>query len=616
MSSDKGSTITSLESVRANWNISTRSNSNKLYRLALLNAEELDVVSPHLAPGVSSRFLEGEPVEFVFDVNPKSIDVEEPAAVQIIPTQDGSQFVEHQGNIYKNILIAGTTGLRPNKRNTGLIPILGIPNPFAAPNTIENANSGLPPGEVSGFESLLKLRNLFRAYNDIKRDPNFASKVVMMWENGKEGEFYVVEPVSFKTRRDSSSPVTAMYEIQLRTIGKLNYFIFPRETDSRLNLTGVLSIPAQFNEIARKLNFALSTLASIPDNLVGVTQAALSTVIIPATRVFNNITSVSNAVGRAFTVPRNAVSLLSTSSLDLMVSLQRIEAERNAGNQRGTTTLHSTAWKAAKDIFRAAAQSFSIDSLYAEGAGEKFNTRNSAYFDPVTGAPRTGGSPTNLSEVATPGGTEIATVYNHDTIFTLALRLLGDAARWKELVILNNLKYPYVDVTGDGKDILRPTDQILFPSNFTGGTSAVVQDINKDETPLTKRLGRDLKLQSIQELSGIETFDLSINTKGDLELIDGVENLKQAVRIKFSTEKGSLPTHPRFGLSAPIGRKISIRSIIGFQVDTRTSLLQDSRISTVNGLNFSVDGNVLFIKASLGVVGTDNSVGVVLEARR
>jgi hypothetical protein len=47
-----------------------------------------------------------------------------------VPTQDGGQFVEHQGQIYKNIQITGTTGMRPNRKVWFFIPILGITNPF------------------------------------------------------------------------------------------------------------------------------------------------------------------------------------------------------------------------------------------------------------------------------------------------------------------------------------------------------------------------------------------------------------------------------------------------------------------------------------------------------
>src|SRR4051812_31690065 len=105
---------------RGNWSLQSQG----MYALALVN-----INSP--SQKLFTTLAAASAVEFVFKMNPKSLDLEEPASVIVTPTQDGSSFVEHQGSVFKNITIAGTTGLRPNKGQTAsIIPILGIPNPL------------------------------------------------------------------------------------------------------------------------------------------------------------------------------------------------------------------------------------------------------------------------------------------------------------------------------------------------------------------------------------------------------------------------------------------------------------------------------------------------------
>lgn len=608
-----GSTLTDIATVSRNWNITTRSRSAGLYALSLIDIDLTQTAQNFFggAGPASARLPADAPTEFIFSMNPKSMDLEEPASVQIVPTQDGSQFIEHQGSIYKNITISGTTGVRPDKRGTQIIPVLGIPNPFA---TLNNTNNNLPPGEVSGFEALLQLRNLFRAYFDAKRDPEIAHKVVMVWQNGREGEVYVVEPITFRTKRDSSSPISTNYEIVLRTIKRLDFPTL-EVTDSYAVRTGLDRLTERLNETIRIMTVSVNAATTLFDSTVGVAQATLNSVITPAQTVLNALSQVSNTAARAIAIPRNTVALLANSSLDLVQSLQRIPGEINAYKQEGISTQLSTAFNAYKNIFRKAAATYAEDTLYDQSAGAKFDTRTSAYNNPTSGPPRSGGSPTNLANVRAPAGTGITSVRSFDTIFSIAQRVLGDQARWKEIAILNGLSAPYIDVGGDGKTVLRPNDSILFPASAVD-TSSVEQDLTSSTTPLTRRLGRDLKLVSFESAGGITAFDLDTNNKGDAATIEGISNLQQAIEIKFSTEKGSLPTHPTFGIAAPIGSKATLRSITAFQLDARLSLLRDARIANVSRLNFRVDGNTLSINAAVEIAGIDDSLNISFEARR
>jgi hypothetical protein len=615
------STETDIELVAKNWSISTRAQSRGLYALALVDIERFSGTSGAAllgTKGLSNKSLalsdttHGFGGEFVFDVNPKQMDLEEPASVNIVPTQDG-QYVEHHGSIYKNITLSGTMGMRPTKRSgVSVLPFLGGPNPFAQPD-IDPANN-LPRGEKSGFETLLALRNLFRQYFDIKKSGE-AHKWVMVWQNGKEGEFYVVEPMVFRTRRQSGSPLTSLYEIQLQTIRKWDLQIQDRDTDVRRERTALMRFNERLNQYNRKLANALRVAENLVDRTATVAQATLNSVISPARTLFDGLTGVSRAATNGLAIPRHSVALLAQSALDLVEEIQQTDAAINAYKQQGIITQFSEVVDAYKNIFRTATSVYAEDSLFEQSQGSIYTRRGEAYRAPVTGKPRTGGSPTDVSNLRPAPATAPAEVGNQDTIFSLAQRLLGDQARWKELTLLNDLKAPYVDPTGDGINVLRPGDTILFPADTLSLPSGVETDTTEADS-IVKRLGRDIKLVAYEAAGGVVDMDMEVNSRGDLALIEGVPNMAQAVQIKFSTEQGTLPTHPRFGVALPIGSKAQVRSLVSFHMNLRASLLADSRISNINRLKFTLNGNVVNIHTELQIASADQSVAISFDARR
>lgn len=601
---------------RQNWRIATRGASRSLYALAIVDIKRFeDLTTTGLeASGLTLSGAAGKTAdrEFIFNMNPRSLDLEEPAAVIVIPTQDGGQFIEHQGQIYKNVHITGTTGLRPNRKETvaGIIPIppAGIPSPFSGSVDVETL---LPRGESTGFDDFIRLRNVFRNYYHLKTNPLQANRFVMVWQNGKEGEFYIVEPMTFRTRRDSSNPVTMQYDIVLRTIQRTDLHL-ALEVDTRRKRNSIQRLNERLTRITRDIAAAFRVAEGLIDNVVSIGQATINNILGPTRAVLGGLQGVTVASTRVFSVPRNSIALLARDSIGLFESLMGVATAYRA---EGILTQQVLAAAAYKIIGVQMGRVHSEDSLFSESIGRKFDDRVIAYSSQNNGIPTTGGSPLAMQNALVPTTTGTATVTTFDTIFTLAQRLLADQARWKEIVILNDLKSPYISETGDGIDVLRPGDTVLFPSGTPLPQSGVEQD-PEDTDPLTKRLGRDLKLTSFQVFGGLEDFDLAVNQQGDLDLVEGILNLEQAVRIKFSTEQGTLPTHPQFGIRVPIGSKSNIRSLIGFQLNARASLLRDSRIDEINDLRFSVDGNVLTVTADLQITEVDGGVAVSFQSRR
>lgn len=591
------STTTSVsDDLRKNWSISTPGRASNLYALAIM---PMSATSLDSTPSDSETFSK---LEYIFTVNPKSIDMDEPVAVNIQPTQDGSQFIEHQGSLYKTITIRGTTGVRPNANG-----------------------ASYKDGDATGFDDFMNLRNLFRNYMDIKRDPNLAYKYKMVWQNGKEGEFYQVEPISFRTPRDASSPITFNYEIQLRTIRRLEFVDKSHKDnqDSHKELTGIARFNERLSESSKRLSKSITDMKNNMDKLSTKSQVTVNRFLTNGTDVLNAVTNVITGATRVLGMPRSSISLLSRTAQEFFSELQDLDyAARGYGTTprpvtANTLTATSTVSHASKEFARSLTQIFNIDELYTDQDTSVIARRRSPYSDPALGNqfPRKSKDPTNVLNTVVSNSKRVATISGNDNIYSLAYRLLGDASRWKELVIANRLSPPYIDPTGDGRTVLRPLDPILYPAASTAADSSISPDLLVAD-PLVARLGRDIKLISYTELSGTVLLDLGVSNNGDLDITEGLSNIKQAIELRFSTEQGSLPLHPTYGVQAPIGSKMKIRTLVGWQINVRNSLLSDDRINAINKLAFDLNGNVLSVQANLTIADVNQSLAVNFDTRR
>lgn len=122
-----------------------------------------------------------------------------------------------------------------------------------------------------------------------------------------------------------------------------------------------------------------------------------------------------------------------------------------------------------------------------------------------------------------------------DTLQRIALRELGDAARWPELADANNLLPPYLtdDPTQAGpgpRVLLAGQDTIDIPGPAPAAPSGVA-----DPTDI---YGTDLLLQGGQLID---------DGNGDFATVTGPDNLKQALGGRIITDPGELLFHPAYG---------------------------------------------------------------------
>ena len=145
--------------------------------------------------------------DFMLPLNPQNISQTEEFSIGIRPTQRGT-VVSHNGVKYKTLKISGTTGLAPFKGVGGVYGETG--KAIAQPNTLKSC---------SGFEVFLEFRNWLKAYYEYKKNAKSAEakKVQLVWKNYKDGEFLLVEIISFTM--DRSVGFLYNYNIEAKILG-------------------------------------------------------------------------------------------------------------------------------------------------------------------------------------------------------------------------------------------------------------------------------------------------------------------------------------------------------------------------------------------------------------
>ncbi len=164
-------------------------------------------------------------------------------------------------------------------------------------------------------------------------------------------------------------------------------------------------------------------------------------------------------------------------------------------------------------------------------------------------------------------------VKQFDDIRRLAQQLLGDLHRWRELVAINRLEYPYIvsdPAQHLGKRVLRPGDRLLYPGRPVQQlTPASAQSAEADA------YGRDLRLSRDGHLVPIG---------GSLALVTGLENLEHALYRRINTPLGGLPAHPRtYGHLAKqyVGAVGEPESLTLIALEFERCIRRDSRVASV-----------------------------------
>jgi hypothetical protein len=120
---------------------------------------------------------------------------------------------------------------------------------------------------------------------------------------------------------------------------------------------------------------------------------------------------------------------------------------------------------------------------------------------------------------------------------------------------------------------------------------------------LEKSLGTDLRITP--------TFDLALGNNGDFQIVQGADNVAQAIVLKLGYEKGELIRNPTIGVGLGIGSKFPNLGVI--REDLIRSLTQDPRIDKVMNLQLNREGGSLTLTFDLKIKQVDIPVPVVIK---
>lgn len=568
------------------------------------------------------------PPEYFFEVPPRVQEISEPFSTSIVPTQRGGKYVESHGSIIKDIMIRGTTGLRPRKHRgpASGIPLIGQ----AVDNLTQQFQLGTGvraniaarrgrPEEQTGYDDIIFMRNIFRAYSDFKENNKASNHILMIWRNNRDDDSWIVEPKEFKINRTSSSPLTYEYQITLQTLAPITV-AFHKPTDplsAVLATRKVFSRVAEFQHSLRRSFLVVSTQIRRLEGLGVYAQTQLITPLINVTNGLGVIRYTGSTFGRRLKHNAEVLRDELDKAIDLLAGTPGVEPQ---------DALVRSLRRARITCARILVEPGVRETIGGEGGNrrERFSrsyTTGGDFTNDALKAPVTGGSSTFIGNSRTSDKVAQGVVYAGEDIRSIAGRLLNNRSSWHILVSLNDLTAPYITHNGVG-DTLKPGDLILYPTLDEGFAASGINVVSpkeaesKDTVPdLHQAYGRDLRLKSA-EVGGTDLADLYINQRGDFSTVVGIPNVGQAITVKLSTEQGELPVHPSFGASFPVGNKATPFAVSDFRIQTESTLYSDGRVRKINTLNFETNGDVLLLQANLTLTDKSDGLNVAIPIRR
>lgn len=600
-------------------------NISRYYSLFLLDVTDGTVPVEAWNPGPGDA---SQPLEFIFTVPPKAHEMLEPFAVNVAPTQNGGKYVEPMGSVLKEVRLSGNFGLRARAAN----PEDGI---------------RYSEEEVTGQDLLNRLKNFFRAYSDIVMHGN--ANIIMIWRNIKDGEYWIVEPtnISLMNEAGTASSISANYSITLRCIAP-----YVPQAIALEDAAPSQPLEQAARDIAESAMITMDDLAMVEaaKAVVEEQKQAEGTTKIRSTLRYGNLTPIADYTNKGMQYVRPYTSALLGMAAapqavfrDVLSALKAVEDGTLGAAEKvvlKALNLAHVASAAKYDLSRGAV----IDSRVArvrnawkraeiaskhiistpvtsssDGRYLAVRNRIARAYDRGRSRPRTVGSKSYLGNVDPVTTVSEDVVRQGDTIRSVAERLLGNSQNWKDIVLLNELVPPYISqVKRPG--VLVPGDKILYPQSKAAPPPELTHAVHGQDDPeflSEAAYGRDIRLTSHLDADhGVERVDADIDERGDLATITGVPNVHQAIRIKFSTERGQLKSHPFFGARFPKGRKGDLRTFDEFRINTIATLLSDPRIENVKNLVITTTGDILHVFADLKVTDANDYVNTSFAVRR
>jgi phage baseplate assembly protein W len=181
-----------------------------------------------------------------------------------------------------------------------------------------------------------------------------------------------------------------------------------------------------------------------------------------------------------------------------------------------------------------------------------------------------------------------------DTLQLIAYRELGDATKWATLAWFNNLVSPFIT-----DDEALSSDRVLL----TGTPIKVPATVAESEP--TNNEATNVLLTDCRLSQGKLTVDAAT---GDLTVVTGRDNLKQAIVHRIVTDRGELIYHPEYGckIQRRKGSKNTPVALLLGRSDIQDALEQENRLKRINKITTTSSGDVLAAQVDVTPISGDS----------
>jgi phage baseplate assembly protein W len=179
-------------------------------------------------------------------------------------------------------------------------------------------------------------------------------------------------------------------------------------------------------------------------------------------------------------------------------------------------------------------------------------------------------------------GYRFVQTHRGDTLPNIAARELGDAGRWAEIIVLNDMVYPYLT-----DDPAKVTAGVFLTGGLITIPAATPGAATNDPNSV---FGRDIALTD-----GEFAFD-----NGDFATVGGLANLNQALTNAIDTDCGELIYHGSYGslVRQVVGGKNDPTDVLLAANYAQTTVATDPRIASVSSSIGTAAGNAIAVNVS------------------
>lgn len=581
-------------------------------------------------PGKGSTGPDGLAV-FPLPVTPEQYEYSLPFAKEVTPQQEGGVVVEEAGIVVGQINIRATTGFRLRRQKTmtwahGGGQFTGLLGQY-----------GGMFEEISGQLSFWILANrCFEAYSQLKKDPQTAPVTKMELHILKEQLHLEVIPSNFTlTRNAASERVTYRFSVQLDVVGEA-------EEISAASLTERDIIDDIFDTISTIRDTVQSIAAAIDDLTAAMGQLerffhGIGGFIDDFRTIIDSCNNLISGNKRFLDVPASFIE----SKIEFAESMAEI-AENIMGPTLGDpsigvweTEIHQTFLNLVDDLERlkVAGRDYYRGTWQSEVAS--YNEMTTSYYDEtatnqaVSDAAAAGGTmtPAQVFEAPARPGDALRTstpenrltsdsyqgfcervIGQGDTLQSLAARYLGDARRWLELAIVNNLSAPYITTSAKMPRTLQEGSRIQIPISKPVQPTAVptAGQAQLGQSQAELHMGSDFRM--VQTGKGRWGWVVDADHGSvDCQKLSGIDNLGQGLQSRLRTVRGEDILFPDLGLPRLVGQSQFLDPLAEARFRTRQQILADPRIERLISFEFSVVQDELNLTATVQPVGFDSA---------